>query len=95
MQPIVLKIANKDGFADYADGLEPDTATDEDIKNLGTLGDEKEPLLATALNLLLGTGKLKLPEPFVSKDLLIEDPFLLKSQGMHLDKNWFLDHGKR
>ena len=34
MQPIVLKIANSDGYADYTDGLEPSTEVEEDIKIL-------------------------------------------------------------
>ena len=29
MQPIVLKIANSDGFADYSDGLVPNTVLNE------------------------------------------------------------------
>jgi C-terminal processing protease CtpA/Prc len=95
MQPIVLKIANKDGFADYANGLEPDASIDEDIKNLGTLGDEKEPLLETALNLISGTAKLYLPKSSFSKQLLINDPILTKVEGMYIDKNWFQDQGKR
>jgi C-terminal processing protease CtpA/Prc len=95
MQPIVLKIANKDGFADYANGLEPDASIDEDIKNLGTLGDEKEPLLETALNLISGTAKLYLPKSSFSKQLLINDPILTKVEGMYIDKNLFQDQGKR
>ncbi len=52
MQPIVLKIANSEGFADYAEGLVPSTLIEEDIQNMGTLGDENEPFLATVLNLI-------------------------------------------
>ena len=61
MQPIVLKIANSAGYADYANGIPPaDAATTmpnltfiearESIANYGILGDPYEPLLATALN---------------------------------------------
>ena len=38
MQPIVLKMANSDGYADYSDGLEPTRLIEEDITNLGVLG---------------------------------------------------------
>lgn len=60
MQPIVLKIANNDGYADYANGLPPEDRSvlpnldfievRESISNFGTLGDPNEPMLATALN---------------------------------------------
>ena len=69
MQPIVLKIANKDGFADYADGLEPDTNINEDIQNLGTLGEINEPLLASAINLISGSAKLSKPKPSIFRKL--------------------------
>lgn len=54
MQPIVLAIANSEGFADYTEGLEPDTVLKEDRKNAGTLGDPSEPLLAEALRQIVG-----------------------------------------
>lgn len=94
LQPIVLKIANKDNFADYADGLEPDSAINEIVKNLGILGDKNEPLLSTALSLLSGTGKIETLKPSISKELLINDPLLSKIKGMHLDKSWLQNQGK-
>jgi len=94
MQPIVLKIANKDGFADYSDGLEPDTNINEDIQNLGTLGEINEPLLASTISLIIGSAKLSRPKPSIFRKLLIKDPLLFKFQGMYLDKNWFQNHGK-
>ena len=57
MQPIVLKIANKDGFADYLSGLRPDTRQIENLGNLGILGNQSEPLLATAITQITGTGR--------------------------------------
>ena len=67
MQPIVLKIANSAGYADYANGIPPaDAATTmpnltyiearESIANYGILGDPYEPLLATALNHITGNS---------------------------------------
>ena len=89
MQPIVLKIANSVGFADYAEGLEPSTHIEEDIQNLGTLGEMDEPFLAAALSLISGTpgeAKYNIPKAQWSRKLLIEDPLLLKRQRMFLDK---------
>jgi len=87
MQPIVLKIANSEGFADYAEGLVPSTLIEEDIQNMGTLGDQNEPFLATVLNLIEGTtDKYKIPKALLSRKFLIEDPQLLKRQRMFSDK---------
>ena len=87
MQPIVLKIANSVGFADYAEGLEPTTLIEEDLQNMGILGDKNEPFLATVLNLIEGsTDKYNIPEALLSRKFLIEDPQLLKRQRMFSDK---------
>ncbi len=61
MLPLVFKTINSAGFTDYVDGLEPDIEYLEDYSNLGILGDENEPLLATALNDIFG---LPQPQPF-------------------------------
>ena len=50
MQPIVTKSANSAGFADFDDGLIPDILLKESLSNLGSLGDENEKLLNSALN---------------------------------------------
>jgi C-terminal processing protease CtpA/Prc len=86
MQPIVLKIANSEGYADYADGLLPSTEMDEDVNNLGVLGVPEEPMLATVLNLISGTAKYSIPEATRSRALLIQDPLMLKRQQMVVDK---------
>lgn len=49
MQPIILKISNSEGFADFENGLPPTVEIKEQIGNLGILGDQGEPLLAKAL----------------------------------------------
>lgn len=69
MQPIVLKIVNKDGNGDYTTGIVPTTSLPEDFNNLGVLGDVNEPLLNTAINQIIGSGK-KLPSP---PDVIIRD----------------------
>jgi len=49
LQPLVLKTLNSEGNTDYFNGLNPDIILEENITNLGVLGDENEPLLALAL----------------------------------------------
>ena len=88
MQPIVLKIANSVGFADYSEGLEPTSEIEEDISNLGVLGDVDENLLSTALGLISGvTAKKSFQKAAWNRTLLIQDPLMLKRQNMIVDKN--------
>ena len=49
MQPITLKIANSEGFADFENGLQSDYRLLEDVANLGILGEIDEPLLEKTL----------------------------------------------
>ncbi len=56
MQPLVLRLENADGFSDYTDGLDPDIILEENLANLGVLGEPTEPLLAKALELISGTS---------------------------------------
>lgn len=90
MQPIVLKIANSVGFADYSDGLVPDVSQNEDILNMGILGDENEPYLETVIGRITGVAKRGLPKTIFSRDLLIKDPEMIREQNMHTDHkiNW-------
>ena len=52
MQPITLKIANSEGFADFESGLQADHSLQEDFTNLGTLGEIDEPLLEKTLEVM-------------------------------------------
>lgn len=92
MQPIVLKIANSDGFADYAEGLVPDTAVNESLTDLGILGNPNERLLGAAINLITAseTSKtfLEAPELLGGKIL---DPDTARKQQMYLDLTMDLD----
>lgn len=54
LQPLVGRNENADGFSDYTSGLVPDIVLEEDLTNLGTLGDINEPLLARALQEITG-----------------------------------------
>ncbi|NNT71788.1 peptidase S41 [Flavobacterium sp. IMCC34852] len=57
MQPIVLKIVDKNGFGDYTSGISPTTLQPENMTNLGVLGDINEPLLNTAINQIIASGR--------------------------------------
>lgn len=60
MQPIVLKIINKDNFGDYTAGIEPVESDRyvENFSNLGVLGNVDEPLLSIAINKIIAGGKM-------------------------------------
>ena len=57
IQPLVFKSVNKDGVSDYDNGLVPTFSLNENITNLGILGDVNEPLLAEAIAQIQGTGR--------------------------------------
>ena len=84
MQPIVLKIANSENFADYNYGLEPDIEYREKASNLGIIGDKTEPLLSLALDHISGSSKKKdeIKEPLTP----IFDPGIDRNQLMFIDK---------
>lgn len=54
LQPLVGRNENADGFFEYTDGLAPDITLEEDLTNLGILGNANEPLLARALQEING-----------------------------------------
>jgi C-terminal processing protease CtpA/Prc len=58
MQPIVLKIINKDGFGEYSNGFVPNVPLNEDYANLGVLGENTEPMLYAALNYINTNGRM-------------------------------------
>ena len=75
MQPIVLKIANSENFADYTNGLEPDVELRETASTYGVLGAVSEPLFAAALNHISGGSSKRSydPTPFeMIKDPVVE-----------------------
>ncbi|AWX43074.1 hypothetical protein HME9304_00061 [Flagellimonas maritima] len=59
LQPLVGRNENADGFFDYTDGLPPNIVLQEDLENLGTLGDINEPLLARAIDEIMGAVSKK------------------------------------
>lgn len=56
IQPLVGRNENAAGFSDYTNGLSPDIELDEDLENLGVLGDINEPLLARAIQEITGVS---------------------------------------
>ena len=88
MQPIVLKIANSEGFADYTDGLVPkseDLIIRERVSSYDVLGSPTEPLLEAALNHISGGGSAKgssKNEPLLETVLDID---IAKEQRMFID----------
>ena len=90
MQPIVLKIANNDGFADYYNGLEPNILVEENIRDLGVLGSPDETLFSAVLSVLSGTEKRSSKSSSYSKSLLIKDPLMEQRQRMFVDKEELL-----
>ncbi len=77
LQPIVSRVENSAGFSDYADGLLPDIELNEDITNLGTLGDQNEPLLARAIQEITGVSaktsfEVLYPPSLISSSKLVD-----------------------
>lgn len=60
MQPIVLKILNKNGVGEYSNGLLPNVTLTENYGNLGVLGNDTEPLLNLALSYINTNGRINL-----------------------------------
>ena len=63
MQPLVLKIVNKNNFGDYEEGISPDIEMPEDYDNLGEIGNPSEPLLATAISQITAGGRMMPQQP--------------------------------
>ena len=61
IQPLVLKSVNSAGVSDYINGLIPDYELEEDLRNLGQLGDPEEPYLKLALDIILG-NRVSIPQ---------------------------------
>jgi len=87
VQPLVGRNENAAGFFDYTAGFSPDIELEEDIFNLGVLGDINEPLLARAIEEITGVSskqalsKSRILEPVPYKKY--ETPF---QELMILDK---------
>jgi len=72
MLPLVFQTANANGFTDFVNGLVPDIDQEEDVSNLGILGDQNEPLLATALQEITGVPIPGTRAPVFSSEIISE-----------------------
>lgn len=86
LQPIVLKIANNDGFSDYAQGLAPDHMVKEQITDFGVLGDPSEALLSYAVSLITGDEITSSKKKYTLPLNKVRDPLMIKRQRMFVDK---------
>ena len=95
LQPLVGRNENADGFFDYTDGLAPTILLEEDLTNLGVLGDPTEPLLARAIQEITGTTTKRgfsvqmAAKPFLSSRVMTplkDNMFLDKSINLNLNQ---------
>ena len=93
MQPIVLKIANSEGYADYTDGLIPDYFAEEELQNLGSLGAKDEPLLSLALNIIQDSIVLTEKKEIFSNQFRLNNDLVNNKQEMYSDKGKLLRKG--
>ncbi|WP_339333746.1 MULTISPECIES: S41 family peptidase [unclassified Croceitalea] len=87
IQPLVGRNENADGFFDYTDGLTPDIVLEEDLTNLGVLGDVSEPLLARALQEISSTStKMDFNVQMPARVMMDSKMFTPTKDNMWLDK---------
>lgn len=87
LQPIVLKIANSEGYADYTDGLIPDYFAEEELQKLGSLGSKDEPLLSLALNIIQDSIVLTGKNEMFSNKFRLNNVLVTNKQEMYSDKS--------
>ena len=88
MQPVVLKIVNKNGFGDYTAGISPTLPLPENPANLGVLGDVNEPLLNAAINQIIASGRMypQLPSS-IARDFTDSKAINPLRTEMYIDRN--------
>ena len=92
IQPLVGRNENAQGFSDYTSGLNPDIVLEEDLSNLGILGDPNEPLLARALQEITGnSAKISFDVEMPAKVLTDSKMFKPLKDNMVLDKELHLN----
>ena len=87
MQPIVLAIANSDGFSDYTQGLEPNYEIKESVSELGVLGHPDEVLLSKSIELINGVNSKR---NYIYDNLIenrVPDPNMKKEQRLFINDN--------
>lgn len=86
IQPLIGRNENANGFSEYTEGLIPDITLEEDLSNLGILGNMNEPLLAKAIGEITGTT--------AKMDFTVDMPVQLISSSKMFTKikdNMFMD----
>lgn len=90
MQPLVLKITNKNNFGDYINGLQPDELITENYGNLGVLGETTEPLLNAAITKITTGGRINQPQNKEFKDFKNSKSLNEIGTDMYLEKVPFI-----
>lgn len=86
MQPLVLKITNKNNFGDYTNGLQPNISITENYDNLGILGETTEPLLNAAITKITTGGRINQPQHKEFKDFKNSKSLYEIGTDMYLEK---------
>lgn len=87
IQPLVGRNENADGFFDYTSGLVPNIELEEDLANLGVLGNPNEALLARALQEISGTSsKIDFSVQMPARVMTDSKMFTPIKDNMYLDK---------
>lgn len=77
--PVTMKYANALGVTDFVNGLQPDYEAEEELMNLIALGDESDPLLGKALELITGEAMPVAKAPaFSIPHTILENPVELQ-----------------
>ena len=84
VQPLILKSSNVKDVSDYVNGLNPDIKVDEDVLNLGPLGDPNELLLKVAIDFIKG-NRTSIPQVKTYPVVGESDMFNLDYQKMYID----------
>lgn len=88
IQPLVGRNENSAGFFDYTAGFTPDIVLEEDLANLGVLGDVNEPLLARAIQEITGvTTKRDFTVQLPAKMMTFSKMYSPLKDNMFLDKD--------
>lgn len=90
MQPLVLKITNKNNFGDYTNGLQPNISITENYDNLGVLGETTEPLLSAAITKITTGGRINQPQHKEFEDFKNSKSLNEIGTDMYLEKVPFL-----
>ncbi|MGB5314741.1 MAG: S41 family peptidase [Robiginitalea sp.] len=86
IQALVGRMKNADGVFGDPNGFTPDIEVQEDLGNLGVLGDPNEPLLARALQEISGVAAKRYIQPAMAAE-----PFTSSNVLLPLKDNMFLD----